>query len=1093
MKFKFILALIFGFTASFTSIYAQQTEFSCAHSEMQAKLWNENPQMKADFYRLFENSKQTEFVNGVKRSKIIIPIVFHIIHDNGLENLADSIIYRQIEILNRDYQKLNFDTANVDPAYKDIIANCGFEFRLATKDPQGNCTNGINHYQSHLAYNGDDGSKLHQWNRDKYLNVWITNSIGKSGVAGYAYFPGSVSTGNFSADGVIILYNYISDLYPSNDNNSRALTHEIGHYLGLYHVWGGSNDPLVACGDDEVEDTPKTKGYKACVTPSNSYNNTCEIQNFSELHTFDGVTASTGSIDSLSYNTDYLKVLTNNITPHGISDKSSLKNKIAYTSWDLGAKDKDTVIANYTGNINENKYYEVDVIGGFGNGVNINGISFLASRNLEGIKSFCVKSSVDGYKNNLKIISNNTKISNVSNNVVSISKDTTKAFTAKVLINDKKYKDLRDGNKITFRIYAWNAEATSGSFILDSVNLLLDSSKVTSTYVTANNVSSNSIINNHFAFGNWPLGGVDRDTLLSHQVGTINTTKFYEVSISANKRKLMDINTITFIASRNSNGIKHIAVRSSVDNFTKNLPIRSNNSKITSVKNNELFIKKDTTKNFTATVTLTDNAFKDLRNTSPITFRIYAWNAEDVNGIFDIDSLSINGVGSSIENVENYMEYSYCSKMFTNKQAERMLASLASPISNRNNLHKVDNLIATGTESLTIPTCIPQPYFTASSKKVCKGSVISFKDVSWKSGVTNRKWYFQDGTPNTSTESNPKILFDTPGDKKVVLIVENAAGKDSLVMNNFIHVSEDLSFYTGTVTQNFEAGRPWDWMVENPEENYATWDITNFGKNNTKGFKLNNFKDLSKSSNYNEDDNFYFQRLRGNKDAIISPAISFTTTTEPTLTFDYSYATTSYYDSLITEKLDIYYSDNCGRTWKQLYTVTGPNGSTFSPKSTELVTAGLYSGTEFNPTTQDMWKTVNVDLSKVKTSVDQSRIRLKFEFTASNYSNNLFIDNINVNGILGVEESPLNSMDISIKPNPTTNSEGIIINYKANNEPIQFVLTDVQGKIITNEINTIKNSNVEHTMKLDKSLNAGYYYLKITQGNYSTTRKVVVM
>jgi hypothetical protein len=105
----------------------------------------------------------------------------------------------------------------------------------------------------------------------------------------------------------------------------------------------------------------------------------------------------------------------------------------------------------------------------------------------------------------------------------------------------------------------------------------------------------------------------------------------------------------------------------------------------------------------------------------------------------------------------------------------------------------------------------------------------------------------------------------------------------------------------------------------------------------------------------------------------------------------------------------------------------------------------------------------------------------------------LYLDNISINGTLQIKESPLTAMDINVKPNPTSTSEGITINYTANNDAVTFELTDVQGKVIVSESNKTRNSNVEHTMRLENKLNSGYYYLKITQGNYSTTRKVVVL
>ena len=155
-----------------------------------------------------------------------------------------------------------------------------------------------------------------------------------------------------------------------------------------------------------------------------------------------------------------------------------------------------------------------------------------------------------------------------------------------------------------------------------------------------------------------------------------------------------------------------------------------------------------------------------------------------------------------------------------------------------------------------------------------------------------------------------------------------------------------------------------------------------------------------------------------------------------------------------------------------------------------LLTAGNFSGKDFAPKSDVLWKTFTLPL---KISSKDSNTRVKIEFVASEYANNLFLDNISINGTLQIKESPLTAMDITVKPNPTSTTEGITINYSANNEAVTFELTDVHGKLIVSESNKTKNSNVEHIMKLENSLNSGYYYLKVTQGNYSTTRKVVVL
>jgi len=195
-----------------------------------------------------------------------IAVVFHIIHDYGSENISDAQILDEMRILNEDYRKLNADTSFIVPAFQGIVDDTEIEFRLAQKDPQGNCTNGIERIASSETYIGDESSKLNCWDRSKYLNVWIVRQI-QSGAAGY-----SLGVSNFNSptkDGVIILYNYVGSIGTSSPTTSRALTHEIGHHLNLDHTWGNTNNPGVSCGNDGVTDTPVTKGWTTCNLTTN--------------------------------------------------------------------------------------------------------------------------------------------------------------------------------------------------------------------------------------------------------------------------------------------------------------------------------------------------------------------------------------------------------------------------------------------------------------------------------------------------------------------------------------------------------------------------------------------------------------------------------------------------------------------------------------------------------------------------------------------------------------------------------------------------------------------------------------------------------
>ncbi|MBF9140241.1 M43 family zinc metalloprotease [Hymenobacter properus] len=197
---------------------------------------------------------------------ITIPVVVHIIHTGGTDNISDRQINSAIDQLNLDYQKLNPDTADIAPLFRPIAAAVGFRFRLAKKDPNGNCTTGITrHYAPSIAT--DDGSgavqAISNWDRSRYMNIWVVRGIA-SGAAGYVSPP---NTPTNVRDGFTVLSTYFGTQGTGSLYVGRAATHEIGHYLGLSHTWGATNNPGTGncTGTDNIPDTPQTDGiYSNC-------------------------------------------------------------------------------------------------------------------------------------------------------------------------------------------------------------------------------------------------------------------------------------------------------------------------------------------------------------------------------------------------------------------------------------------------------------------------------------------------------------------------------------------------------------------------------------------------------------------------------------------------------------------------------------------------------------------------------------------------------------------------------------------------------------------------------------------------------------
>jgi PKD repeat protein len=213
-----------------------------------------------------------------------IPVVFHVLHNNGPENISDEQILDALSILNRDYRLLNQDANNVQPEFQGMPADIEVEFLLATKAPNGQCFKGITRTVNAITSNGADGGDQVDaivagndvyngaWPGNRYLNVFICGDIG--GAAGYTTKPSGWSATQMT-NGIWILHDYVGSIGTSSVSSSRTLTHEVGHWLNLDHTWGPNNNPgnASSCStDDNVQDTPNCIGVQACIFASNTCN-----------------------------------------------------------------------------------------------------------------------------------------------------------------------------------------------------------------------------------------------------------------------------------------------------------------------------------------------------------------------------------------------------------------------------------------------------------------------------------------------------------------------------------------------------------------------------------------------------------------------------------------------------------------------------------------------------------------------------------------------------------------------------------------------------------------------------------------------------
>ena len=283
------------FIASFITVSAQKKAFDASNAREGESVEYCHQHIKliealkdSVFARQFEKdqaeSQKLSKIPVPKGTVYKIPVVFHVLHNNGIENITHEQILSGLANLNRDFRLQNLDASTVHQDFQGMPADVEVEFVLATKAPDGSCFNGVTRTFSFLSYQGDDGGSpvneivsnnnvyQGQWPGNKYLNIFVCGSIG--GAAGYTYYP-SGNTATSMSNGIWLLHDYLGSIGTSSASHGRVLTHEVGHWLNLPHTWGSTNNPNIPTNcdtDDGVADTPNCIGVQSCALNSNTCN-----------------------------------------------------------------------------------------------------------------------------------------------------------------------------------------------------------------------------------------------------------------------------------------------------------------------------------------------------------------------------------------------------------------------------------------------------------------------------------------------------------------------------------------------------------------------------------------------------------------------------------------------------------------------------------------------------------------------------------------------------------------------------------------------------------------------------------------------------
>lgn len=274
-KYRMKNLFLFLTLSLFSGFYASSQQRTCASHDINNAMMRSNPEYAANRATIEEHTQRYQAHPVKYRGVKTIPVVVHVVYKTASENISDAQILSQIDVLNKDFRRLNADTANTPSVFADVAADFEVQFCLAQQDPNGNPTTGIVRVPTTVSpFTSNDAVKFtaqggdNAWDRNKYLNIWVCNIMG---TMAYSSFPGAPA----ELDGIVCYFGAFGKGGVTSQpyNLGRTMTHEVGHWFNLYHIWG--DDGTGCLGSDQVNDTPNQGGYNGnCPTfPKVSCNN----------------------------------------------------------------------------------------------------------------------------------------------------------------------------------------------------------------------------------------------------------------------------------------------------------------------------------------------------------------------------------------------------------------------------------------------------------------------------------------------------------------------------------------------------------------------------------------------------------------------------------------------------------------------------------------------------------------------------------------------------------------------------------------------------------------------------------------------------
>ncbi|MDF3028944.1 MAG: hypothetical protein K0S23_3251 [Fluviicola sp.] len=1031
VKLRALFACLF-FSVLFNGVFGQTNGVvRCYTDENDAILHANHPELESA--QDFEQWIQSEISQNMAAGKIIggvyqIPVVVHVIHNGEAvgtgTNVSYAAIQSQIDVLNEDFRRM-FGTNgwNTNP----VGADTQIEFCLAKRRPDGSAfpggEDGVNRLNRTTAgftappfatnyidatikpytYNGGVPTATRGWSPDKYMNIWLCDISG--GILGYAQFPqspiGGMGCGAQAAatDGVVFLYNSIGKSsvtgFTGQYNEGRTATHEIGHWLGLRHIWGDGGCTV----DDYCNDTPEAAAANyGCPSGTNSCTAAPDagvdmIENYMDYT--DDLCMSVFTNDQKQrmravLEASPMRVLLINsdaCTPPNPSDASitdvfapigdncagaitpsvQLRNRGSnnLTSATISYKiDNGTPVTfSWTGNLSPNSAATVSLpaftatlgthsfraYSTLPNGIadpytvyDTSGIDFVVSNGI--MPNYTQDFEGQSFPPDVK-----WRIDNVNGDCYKWSPASGISSAGIFTNNIAQVPCYNNGSTSNEDFYTpvfllpCNATAATLTFDVAYRRRLAGSNDQLIVQISTDCGSTWTNVYNKTGNGAQPL----------YQSATLSGGEYFPTVATDWRTETISLMPYVTAASDNIRfrfrGVSANGNNIYIDNvkFEGTTPGEIQlTSGSTDVLDGGYYTYANTLSggSATATFTVTNTGTTNLTLTNPITVTGTGFALGTGFGTTTVTPgstttftvvFSPNAAGNFTGNVQ----------FATNDCDEGTY-----------------NFVLNGVGIVTPPIAD----FAASSTTICQGASVSFTNLS--TYATSYAWTFTGGTPATSTAANPSVTYNTAGTYAVTLVATNANGSDTETKNAYITVVASAATAL-PLTEGFTSATfvPTAWSLVNNNASPTSWARTTAaGLAPTAGNAMwfNNFA-------YNDADD----------DVVRLKPLIFTGLSSAQMTFDVAYAP---YDAANFDGLEILVSTNCGGSFTSVY----------SKSNTTLATAAALT-TAFTPTAAQ-WRTETVDLTPY---IGQANVIIAFK-NLSGYGNNLYVDNINVTGVI---------------------------------------------------------------------------------------------